>query len=178
MKRLERARRLVAALVDPGTWIEVVRLVNHAWYDHVRERRRIRREPGVRISPTASFRNGARITLGAGCHIGDGCRLWAGDAKGRITVGTDALLAPGVFITASNYLTPAGEPVIGQPRDERDVRIGARTWLGANVVVLAGVHIGDGCVVGAGSVVTRSLPPEAIAVGVPARVTGQRAKAE
>ncbi len=149
-------------------------MVHHASYDHARPRRRIRKGSGVQISPTASFRNGERITLGARCHVGDRCSLWAGDVSGHITVGDDALLGPGVFVTASNYRVPRGQPVIGQPHDERDVRIGERTWLGANVVVLPGVEIGDGCVVGAGSVVSRSLPPEAVAVGVPARVVGER----
>jgi acetyltransferase-like isoleucine patch superfamily enzyme len=45
------------------------------------------------------------------------------------------------------------------------------------VVVVAGVEIGDGCVVGAGAVVTHSLPPGAVAVGVPARVVSHRAPA-
>jgi acetyltransferase-like isoleucine patch superfamily enzyme len=49
------------------------------------------------------------------------------------------------------------------------VRIGARCWIGANVHVLRGVTIGDDVVVGAGSVVTRDLPPRVLAVGVPAR---------
>ena len=169
-----RGRRLARSLLDPWTWVQVVRLVHHASYDHAQPRRRITRGPAVRISPTASFRNGERIHLGARCHVGDRCSLWAGDVAGRITVGDDALLGPGVFVTTSNYLVPHGEPVIGQPHDERDVRIGARTWLGANVVVLPGVEVGDGCVVGAGSVVSCSLPPEAIAVGVPARVVAAR----
>jgi acetyltransferase-like isoleucine patch superfamily enzyme len=46
--------------------------------------------------------------------------------------------------------------------------------LGADVKVLAGVSIGNGCVVGAGSVVTKNLEPYAIAVGVPARIIGNR----
>jgi galactoside O-acetyltransferase len=50
------------------------------------------------------------------------------------------------------------------------VQIGARCWLGAHVTVLKGVSIGEGTVVGAGSVVTKSLPPDVIAVGNPARV--------
>jgi len=167
-------RRGVASLLDPWTWLHLLRLVNHASYDHARPRRRIRRGTDVRISPTASFRNGERISLGSRCHVGDRCSLWAGDVSGQIVVGEDALLGPGVFVTASNYLVPHGQPVIGQPHEERDVRIGARTWLGANVVVLPGVQIGDGCVVGAGSVVSRSLPAEAVAVGVPARVVRER----
>ena len=59
------------------------------------------------------------------------------------------------------------------PPDGRVV-IGRDVWLGARVMVMPGVTIGDGCVVGAGSVVTSDLPTEAIAVGTPARVVGNR----
>jgi acetyltransferase-like isoleucine patch superfamily enzyme len=54
------------------------------------------------------------------------------------------------------------------------VVIGDDVWLGVRVVVTAGVTIGEGCIVGAGAVVTKDLPPNAIAAGVPARVIGER----
>ncbi len=52
----------------------------------------------------------------------------------------------------------------------RPVTIGNDCWLGANVTVCPGVNIGDGCVIGAGSVVTRDIPPRSFAAGVPCRV--------
>ena len=61
-----------------------------------------------------------------------------------------------------------------QPKVERDVVVGDDVWLGARVMVVAGVEIGDGCIIGASSVVTRSLPAGSIAVGNPARVIGHR----
>jgi acetyltransferase-like isoleucine patch superfamily enzyme len=84
------------------------------------------------------------------------------------------LLGPEVFITASNYQIKPGTPVMNQPKLERDVVIGDDVWLGARVVVVAGVEIGDGCIIGASSVVTRSIPAGSIAVGNPARIVGQR----
>jgi acetyltransferase-like isoleucine patch superfamily enzyme len=84
------------------------------------------------------------------------------------------LLAPQVFITASNYQFAPDSPIMAQPRQEADVVIGNDVWLGAGVVVVPGVTIGNGCVVGAGSVVTRSLPAGSIAAGCPARVHGAR----
>ena len=63
---------------------------------------------------------------------------------------------------------------MNQPKLERDVVIGDDVWLGARVMVVAGVEIGDGCIIGASSVVTRSIPAGSIAVGHPARIVGQR----
>jgi len=55
-----------------------------------------------------------------------------------------------------------------------DIRIEDGVWLGYGVIVLSVVHIGKGAVVGAGSVVTRSIPDGAVAVGMPARVIKMR----
>jgi maltose O-acetyltransferase len=52
------------------------------------------------------------------------------------------------------------------------VRIEDDVWLGSRVIVLPGVTIGEGCAVGAGSIVTKSLPARTLSVGVPARVIG------
>jgi len=149
-------------------------MVHYYNYTHVSQRRLIAMGVGVRVAPNVSFANGERIEIGSYSHIGAHCSLWAGDSTGRIQLGEHALLGPEVFITASDYQFEPGSPVMNQEKNERDVVIGADVWLGARVIVVAGVHIGDNCVIGAGSVVTKSLPPDAIAVGNPARVVGQR----
>ena len=71
-------------------------------------------------------------------------------------------------------LTP-WHPVAAGPRRDKweaasPITIGHNVWLGGGVIVLPGVTIGDNTVVGAGSVVTRDLPPDVVAVGNPARV--------
>jgi acetyltransferase-like isoleucine patch superfamily enzyme len=164
----------LTSISDPRAWSQLLRLVHYYNYSHVTQRRRVRLGLGVRLAPNVSFRNGERIEIGAHSHVGARCSLWAGDSTGRIVLGEYALLAPEVFITASDYQFEPGTPVMDQQRDERDVIIGRDVWLGAKVIVVAGVHIDDGCIVGAGSVVTRSLPPNSIAVGNPARVVAQR----
>lgn len=162
------------SVLDPGTWFQQARLAHFAGYSHAAPRRRLRLGEGVTFAPNVSFRNAERIEIGAGSHLGEHSVIWAGNATGRIVFGAKCLLGPGVVVTASNYGIERGTPVMDQPKIERDIVLGDDVWLGANVVVTAGVTIGSGAVVGAGAVVTRDLPPDCIAVGVPAKVIGMR----
>ena len=87
----------------------------------------------------------------------------------EITVGEYTMLGPNVT------LATAGHPILPELREQgyqynAPVHIGRNCWLGAGVIVLPGVSIGDNTVVGAGSVVTKDLPKNVIAVGSPARV--------
>ena len=164
----------IASVCDPRSWLHLFRLVHYYGYSHVGPRRRLQMGAGTGIAPNVSLRNGERIRMGRGCHIGERCFLWAGNSTGRIEIGDHVSLAPGVFIIASDYRFVAGKPFREQPKRELDVRLGNDVWLGAGVVVTAGVTVGDGCIVGAGAVVTRDLPSGCIAAGVPARVIGQR----
>ncbi len=174
----ERLAGAVRSVLDPRTWVHVLRLVHAASYSHVQEVRKLHLGQGVKISPTVTFRNGERISIGSNSHLGERGMIWAGNSHGRISLGEYCLLAPNVTITASNYGIVQGTPVMHQPKDERDVVIGRDVWLGANVAVLAGVTIGDGAIVAAGAVVTKDLPPQCIAGGVPAKVIGERPPAE
>lgn len=164
----------IGDLLRPSTLLHLAKVVRFHVYSHAVPRRELTAGPGLRMSPTASLRNGSRIRLGRDVHVGEHCSLWAGNSAGTITLGDNALLAPGVFITASNYGTAPGVPVMDQEKIERDVVVGADVWLGARVIVLPGVTIGDGAVVGAGAVVAHDLPAGCIAVGVPARVVAWR----
>jgi acetyltransferase-like isoleucine patch superfamily enzyme len=171
---VRRALNFVLSLIDPRSWMQLLRLVHYYGYTHARERGKVRMGRGVRFAPNVSIKNGERVQIGDRSHIGARCHLWAGDTEGRVIIDDDCLFGPEVFITVANYGRDPGRPVMTQPRVERDVVIGRDVWLGARVMVLPGVSIGDGCIVGAGSVVSRSLPPLAIAVGNPARVIGWR----
>ncbi|MGJ7442263.1 acyltransferase [Aquipuribacter sp. MA13-6] len=161
-------------LLDPRTWFHVLKLVNFYAYGHLQDRRRLTTGANLHMSPNASLRNGERIVLGDSVFVGERTSLWAGESTGRIVLGDGCLLAPEVFITASNYGTRWGAHVMDQPKREKDVVLGRGVWLGVRVVVVPGVTIGDGAVVGAGSVVTRDIPAGAIAVGTPAVVVGYR----
>ena len=166
--------RAVGSFVDPRTYFQVVRLLHFYSYSHVRPRRQATLGAGATLAPNVSLRNGSRIVVGARSKVGEHAFLWAGDGHGRITIGEDCRLGPGVFVTASDYGLLPDEAISTQARNEQDVRIGDDVWLGANVFVAAGVEIGDGCVVSAGSSVTKSLPAGSVAVGVPARIVRRR----
>ncbi|MBU4174073.1 MAG: maltose O-acetyltransferase [Actinobacteria bacterium] len=84
------------------------------------------------------------------------------------------MVSPMVNINCADHGIQLGTPMREQYGTYGPVTIGSDCWLGAMVVVLKGVTIGDGAVVGAGAVVTTDIPEYAIAVGVPAKVVGER----
>jgi maltose O-acetyltransferase len=127
----------------------------------------------VKISPTAFFKYPEHITIGNNTFINHLCSVWAAPG-GSITIGNDVLFGPGTAVIASNHGTAAGQLIREQEGIDAPIVIGNDVWLGANVVVTAGVTIGDGCVVGACAVVTKDLPAASICVGVPARPIGTR----
>lgn len=86
-----------------------------------------------------------------------------------IEIGDEVVMAPGVRIFAHVHYGPMLYEYIGG-REVAPVKIGSGTYLGANVVVLKGVTIGECAVIGAGAVVTRDIPPYSLAVGLPAKV--------
>ena len=125
-----------------------------------------------------SERDGATIAVGRNTFIGGSLIASAM----RIEIGDDVLISWGCNIVDHN------SHAIGWKFREQDVRdwyhdkkdwthvpikpvkIGNKTWIGLNVIILKGVEIGEGAVVAAGSVVTKSVPPWTIVAGNPARV--------
>jgi len=178
-KRLSRGQRLMRLLggfLDPRAWAHAIKIVNYYNYSHVQPLRKITLGPAPNISPNAVFANPERISIGARVRIGANCTLWAGPGTGRLILGDDVLFGPDVLVTCANYRFNDGSPVTDQAMDEADVIIGNDVWLGAKVVVLPGAKIGDGAVIAAGAVVRSEIPPYAIAVGMPAKVVGERAR--
>lgn len=105
---------------------------------------------------------GDRVLIGRGSHIvGHFC----------IKIGDDVQTGPYVYITDQNHgYEDPDQPIGTQWPHEAPVVVGAGSWLGAGVAVLPGATIGRNVAVGAGSVVTGTLPDHCVAVGAPARV--------
>lgn len=97
------------------------------------------------------------------------------DGFGGLEIGDDCRIAHGCsFISEDHVFDDPDTPIRLQGKIAKPIVVEADVWLGCGVRVLRGVKIGHGSVVGAGSVVTRDIPPFSIAVGVPARIIGQR----
>lgn len=108
------------------------------------------------------------LTIGNGVNIGHGVLL---SSRHSLIIEDDVLIAGGCYISDNNHsIDPEGPPYMDQPLTFASTKIGKGAWLGQNVCVLAGAHIGERCIIGAGSVVRGRIPPYSIAVGSPARV--------
>lgn len=87
----------------------------------------------------------------------------------KVTIGDNVLIGPHVMISTGTHSL---NPIERQSTEYGiSIHIGDNVWIGGNVSILPGVTIGNNCVIGAGSVVTRDIPDNCVAVGNPCRVT-------
>jgi len=116
--------------------------------------------------------------LGEGLIIGDNVGIAANAfiaVRASVEIGDNTIIGPGISIHSENHVfSTLEQPIRLQGVSRRGIKIGCDCWIGARVLILDGVHIGDGVVVAAGSVVNRDLPDYAIAGGVPAKVIKNR----
>lgn len=115
---------------------------------------------------------GLGCKVGKNVHIGHGVRIDFGNAK-RITVEDDVLIANGVTMLChrrdmENYRI--GTRLKDQPTKYGDIHFGKGCYIGINVTIMPGVHIGEGAVIGSCALVTKDIPAWTIAAGVPAKV--------
>ena len=135
----------------------------------------------VEVGPECELNQGVELNPWGG-KIRLGRRVWLGPyaviyGHGGVEIGEQTLISMHVSILSSDHAIPERAKLIRDCRDElKPTKIGKDVWIGANSVVLGGVTIGDGCVVGAGAVVTKDLPAYSVAVGVPAKIVRSREK--
>lgn len=111
----------------------------------------------------------AALSIGSGTYVTADSRLLC---KQRIEIGSDCAIAFGVLVMDTDLHKVV---VDGEPRAESaPVEIGNHVWIGAGATILKGTRIGDGAVVGAGSVVAGDVPPATLVAGSPARVRRER----
>ena len=107
---------------------------------------------------------GKNITLGKNVFINAGCKF---QDQGGITIGDGCLIGHNVIITTLNHIP---QPSKRQSLIPKPVKIGKNVWLGAGVIILPGVTIGNSAIIGAGSIVVKDIPSNAVAVGNPCKV--------
>ena len=118
-----------------------------------------------------SCKNGD-IAIADGANIGFNCEVFSAS---RVAIGRDTLLAAYCYVIGGDHdFSDPSAAVLAQSRRSAGVTIGAGAWLGAGAKILDGVTIGDRAIVGAGAVVREPVGDGAIAVGIPARIVGQR----
>lgn len=107
---------------------------------------------------------GRNIHIGKNVFINAGCKF---QDQGGIYIGDGALIGHNAVLATINHMEDPGSRagMIFYP-----IHIGKNVWMGANVTVLPGVTIGDGAIIAAGAVVTKDVPANTIAAGVPAKV--------
>jgi len=126
---------------------------------------------GVNIESGASFGRGDQIYLGNESDLGIDCKL-----NGEVHIGNNSFMGPEVMIYSQNHAFSRTDlPIMHQGSQKMlPVFIGNDVWIGARVIILPGVHIGDHSVIGAGSIVARDIPEWSVAAGNPARVLRNR----
>ncbi len=128
-------------------------------------------EHNIYFNVAGGYRPSGGVTIGAGTFIGSGCEF---NITSAITVGNQCLIASGCRFVDHNHGTDTSSVMKSQVELEDPIIIGSDVWMGVNCVVLKGVSIGDGAIVAAGSVVTRSLGSMGVYAGVPAKLLKMR----
>ncbi|HEY5524499.1 MAG TPA: sugar O-acetyltransferase [Clostridium sp.] len=121
---------------------------------------------GVHFEPNFRCEFGFNITIGDNFYANFDCVMLDG---GEINIGNNVLFGPRVGIYTSNHATNAKERVAGGCY-AKSVQIGNNVWIGAGVNINQGVTVGDNTIIGSGSVITKSIPANVIAAGVPCKV--------
>ena len=185
--RFMRAHRMLtfgyARLIARWTWLKL------------RWRGRLQTDGLCFIGPGVTFEigKGAHVRLGRWCWIGHGSKIRA--HEGEVEIGAKTVMGQECTISAFQHVSIGRECIVAdrvmlidfdhgvveverpirlQGIYKRDVRLGHNCWVGYGACLLRGTTVGDNSIIGANTVVTKDLPPNAVAAGAPARVLRTR----
>lgn len=123
----------------------------------------------VNIEKGAMFESD--LSIGDNSGVGVNCLLSSG-----VSIGNDVMMGPECMMFTQNHC--AGDCTVPMWRqgftELKKIVIGNDVWIGARVIILPGVNVGDGAIIGAGSVVTHDVEPYCVVAGNPARVIKRR----
>lgn len=115
---------------------------------------------------------GEGLVIGNNVGIAQGCFI---QVRGKVEIGSNIMFGPNVSIFSENHqISSRDKLLIDQATKREGVRIEDDVWIGTRSIILDGVTVGRGSVVGAGSIVTKDIPPYSIVAGAPAKVIRTR----
>lgn len=121
---------------------------------------------GAFFEPSFRCEFGFNISVGDDFYANFDCIMLDG---GGITIGNNVLFGPRVSVYTTNHALDPADRALGACI-AKPVVIGDNVWVGGGVTINPGVTIGSGSVIGSGSIVTKDVPPNTIAAGVPTRI--------
>ena len=181
MKKWKRFVKWIAGpiITFPGDFVEwiVSILPRHAGF-YASIKRFLLNLVGAKIGHNVHIYPGVRFFIPKGIEIGNNVSISSYviiTSAGTVKIGNNVLIGYGAKIISANHKIPENRGVIfGSGHIVAPVIIEDGVWIGANVVVLPGIKIGEGAVVAAGAVVTKDIEPFAIVGGIPAKVIKNR----
>jgi acetyltransferase-like isoleucine patch superfamily enzyme len=160
--------RLQGASIGTGTLIPRLAIT---WPHQVQIGNNCQLEPDIFFKFDGTWCQGPSIIIGDDVFIGRGCEF---NIKKKITIGQGCAIASGCKFIDHDHGILRNFPVRIQPGIEKPIEIGFDCWIGVNAVILKGITIGNGAIIGAGGVLTKSVPPYEVWGGVPAKRIGIR----
>lgn len=124
---------------------------------------------GTNINIGRKIRFSRYVSIGNNSSIGDNSYI-----SGKVVIGNNVMIAPAVSFIAMNHVFDDENPLITTGAIREKIEIKDHCWIGYGAIILAGVTIGEGCIVGAGAVVVKDIPPLCVVGGVPARILKER----
>lgn len=148
----------------------------------VKIRRGVRRQRGTQVilsenccvGAHTSFWGGGKIVLGFNTHIGSYSSIYA-SKEGGVTFGENVNCAKNLYVIDANHsFSDKNELICKQPMEIEPVLIGSNCWIGVNCTLIKGSGLGNGCVVGACSLVNKKFSDNLVIGGIPAKVLKER----
>ena len=153
-------------------------ILRWAWLK-LRWRGRLQTDGLCFVGPGVTFEIGrdAVVRLGRWSWIGHGTKIRA--HEGEVSIGRECIVADRVMLIDFDHgVVETERPIRVQGIYKRDVRVGSNCWIGYGACILRGVTVGDNAIIGTSTVVTKDVPANAVAGGVPARILRMRDEPE